>query len=152
MASTDRNSPLSTSLASSESLSASLRSTELRNLQQLVETPLDETSSSSGAKVAITGSVEVSIGAISSAGSSIIEGTRIQTFDLASSANTATAPSGGLSSAMNIMGPSSSSAATAAVVVTASGAPSSHHSSHHHHHQQQRLGGGSSSHHVPKSD
>ncbi|XP_002013443.2 hamartin isoform X1 [Drosophila persimilis] len=36
--STERNSPLSTSLASSESLSASLRSTELKNLQQLVET------------------------------------------------------------------------------------------------------------------
>ncbi|XP_034661489.1 hamartin [Drosophila subobscura] len=34
----ERNSPLSTSLASSESLSASLRSTELKNLQQLVET------------------------------------------------------------------------------------------------------------------
>ncbi|XP_034488322.1 hamartin [Drosophila innubila] len=35
----ERNSPLSTSLASSESLSASLRSTELKNLQQLLETP-----------------------------------------------------------------------------------------------------------------
>lgn len=35
----ERNSPLSTSLASSESLSASLRSTELKNLHQLVDTP-----------------------------------------------------------------------------------------------------------------
>lgn len=75
-------------MASSESLSASLRSTELRNLQQLVETPLDETSSGSGANVAISGAVN--IGALSSAGASIIEGTRIQNLDLASSANTAT--------------------------------------------------------------
>ena len=150
VASTDRNSPLSTSLASSESLSASLRSTELRNLQQLVETPLDETSSSSGANVAITGApMEVGIGALSSAGASIIEGTRIQTLDLASSANTATSAGPSLANAINIVrGPSTSTAAAATAmppnyeVVTAANISTAASASGHslylqHHHQQQ---------------
>ncbi|KAH8388635.1 hypothetical protein KR093_011743, partial [Drosophila rubida] len=67
----ERNSPLSTSLASSESLSASLRSTELKNLQQLLETP-----------------------AIPEVPSSRIlyeENSRLPAIDLASSAGTASA-------------------------------------------------------------
>lgn len=76
----ERNSPLSTSLASSESLSTSLRSSELRNLQQLVENPITE--------IATTATTSSSI----TAGINIIEGQRLppQTLDLASSANTAT--------------------------------------------------------------
>ncbi|XP_068156795.1 LOW QUALITY PROTEIN: hamartin [Drosophila tropicalis] len=64
----ERNSPLSTSLASSESLSASLRSTELKNLQQLVETP----------------SIPVVLSAME-------ENIRMPAIDLASSASTASA-------------------------------------------------------------
>ncbi|XP_030370481.1 hamartin [Scaptodrosophila lebanonensis] len=69
----DRNSPLSTSLASSESLSASLRSTELKNLQQLVETPsIPEVMSTMAANT-------------------YEDNTRLPAVDLASSATTANA-------------------------------------------------------------
>lgn len=70
---------MSTSLASSESLSTSLRSSELRNLQQLVENPVAEVNSSGGG---------INVGT----GINIIDGQRLppQTLDLASSANTAT--------------------------------------------------------------
>ncbi|XP_016981446.2 hamartin [Drosophila rhopaloa] len=70
----ERNSPLSTSLASSESLSASLRSTELKNLQQLVDTPsIPEVLSSLAA------------------GAQFEDGVRLPAVDLASSASTASA-------------------------------------------------------------
>ncbi|XP_053945846.1 hamartin [Anastrepha ludens] len=100
----DRNSPLSTSLASSESLSASLRSTELRNLQQLVETPTVEVSG--GGNVMVTVAVK--------GGADIIEGKRLPAPDLASSAMAASATVA--ASAINII-PSTS---TAAGVVSAS--------------------------------
>ncbi|KAH8363211.1 hypothetical protein KR084_007165, partial [Drosophila pseudotakahashii] len=67
----ERNSPLSTSLASSESLSASLRSTELKNLQQLVDTP--------------------SMPEVLSSLLSSEDGVRLPAVDLASSASTASA-------------------------------------------------------------
>ncbi|KAH8310983.1 hypothetical protein KR044_003721, partial [Drosophila immigrans] len=67
----ERNSPLSTSLASSESLSASLRSTELKNLQQLLETP--------------------SIPELPNSGLMYEENPRLPAIDLASSAGTASA-------------------------------------------------------------
>ncbi|XP_017113638.1 hamartin [Drosophila elegans] len=70
----ERNSPLSTSLASSESLSASLRSTELKNLQQLVDTPSIPDVLSSMA-----------------AGVQFEDGVRLPAVDLASSASTASA-------------------------------------------------------------
>ncbi|XP_017015873.2 hamartin [Drosophila takahashii] len=70
----ERNSPLSTSLASSESLSASLRSTELKNLQQLVDTPsMPEVLSSLAA------------------GAQFEDGVRLPAVDLATSASTASA-------------------------------------------------------------
>lgn len=76
----ERNSPLSTSLASSESLSASLRSTELKNLQQLLETPaIAEVSRAGGT------------GPSSGTGVSYEDNTRMSTVDLASSAGTASA-------------------------------------------------------------
>ncbi|XP_036673409.3 hamartin [Drosophila suzukii] len=69
----ERNSPLSTSLASSESLSASLRSTELKNLHQLVDTPsMPEVLSSLAAGAQF-------------------EDVRLPAVDLASSASTASA-------------------------------------------------------------
>ncbi|XP_017046964.1 hamartin [Drosophila ficusphila] len=68
----ERNSPLSTSLASSESLSASLRSTELKNLQQLVDTP----------------SVPEVLSSLA-AGAQFEDGVRLPAVDLASSAITA---------------------------------------------------------------
>ncbi|XP_037942363.1 hamartin-like [Teleopsis dalmanni] len=73
----DRNSPLSTSLASSESLSASLRSTELRNLQQLIEVPLPEASNS--------------ISIIGANANNTIENTRLATVD-STATNTANLP------------------------------------------------------------
>ncbi|XP_017105217.2 hamartin [Drosophila bipectinata] len=70
----ERNSPLSTSLASSESLSASLRSTELKNLHQLVDTPsMPEVLSSMAA------------------GANFEESVRLPAVDLATSASTASA-------------------------------------------------------------
>lgn len=70
----ERNSPLSTSLASSESLSASLRSTELKNLHQLVDTPsMPEVLSSM------------------TAGVNFEESVRLPAVDLATSASTASA-------------------------------------------------------------
>lgn len=80
----ERNSPLSTSLASSESLSASLRSTELKNLQQLLETPSipEVLSSMTGG----TGS-----GAGIGTGNIYEDNARLPTIDLASSAGTASA-------------------------------------------------------------
>ncbi|ALC45975.1 Tsc1, partial [Drosophila busckii] len=78
----ERNSPLSTSLASSESLSASLRSTELKNLQQLLETPaMPEVASSAAGSGTIPSLYD--------------ENARLPAIDLASSAGTA--------SALNIM-------------------------------------------------
>ncbi|XP_004533638.1 hamartin [Ceratitis capitata] len=103
----DRNSPLSTSLASSESLSASLRSsTELRNLHQLVETPTIEISGGGGNGIS---SVK--------GGANIIEGRRLPAPDLASSAMTAS--SSAAASAINIIA-STSTAAAAAMTSTAS--------------------------------
>ncbi|XP_020817542.1 hamartin [Drosophila serrata] len=70
----ERNSPLSTSLASSESLSASLRSTELKNLHQLVDTPsMPEVLSSMAA------------------GTPFEDSARLPAVDLATSASTASA-------------------------------------------------------------
>ncbi|XP_030562775.1 hamartin [Drosophila novamexicana] len=77
----ERNSPLSTSLASSESLSASLRSTELKNLQQLLEPPSmpDVLNSMAG-------------GTGSGTGTSLYEdNARMPAIDLATSAGTASA-------------------------------------------------------------
>lgn len=68
-------------MASSESLSTSLRSSELRNLQQLVENPITEICTTlTSTTTTITGGIN------------IIDGQRVtpQTLDLASSANTAT--------------------------------------------------------------
>ncbi|XP_017860621.1 PREDICTED: hamartin [Drosophila arizonae] len=78
----ERNSPLSTSLASSESLSASLRSTELKNLQQLLETPAIAEVSSQRAGGA---------GPSSGTGVSYEDNASMSTVDLASSAGTASA-------------------------------------------------------------
>lgn len=103
----DRNSPLSTSLASSESLSASLRSTELRNLHQLVETPTIEVSG---------GGNGISAGAVRGS-ANIIEGKCLPAPDLASSAMTASSTA--VASAINIIA-STSTAAAAAVSSTAS--------------------------------
>ncbi|XP_011205319.2 hamartin [Bactrocera dorsalis] len=103
----DRNSPLSTSLASSESLSASLRSTELRNLHQLVETPTMEVSG---------GGNGISAGVVRGS-ANIIEGKRLPAPDLASSAMTASSTAA--ASAINIIA-STSTAAAAAVSSTAS--------------------------------
>lgn len=103
----DRNSPLSTSLASSESLSASLRSTELRNLHQLVETPTTEVSA---------GGNGISASAVKGS-ANIIEGKRLPAPDLASSAMTASSTAA--ASAINIIA-STSTAAAAAVSSTAS--------------------------------
>lgn len=85
----ERNSPLSTSLASSESLSTSLRSSELRNLQQLVETSVTSVATT-GSTINSSAAINVLAGA--GGGINIIEGQRLppQTLDLASSANTAT--------------------------------------------------------------
>ncbi|XP_067617478.1 hamartin [Eurosta solidaginis] len=102
----DRNSPLSTSLASSESLSASLRSTELRNLQQLVETPAIELTGGVGGNG--IGTVSVKAGS-----TSIIEGKRLPAPDLAISAVPASATTGG-ASAINIVASTSTAAAAAA--------------------------------------
>ncbi|KAH8306230.1 hypothetical protein KR018_004895, partial [Drosophila ironensis] len=72
----ERNSPLSTSLASSESLSASLRSTELKNLHQLVDTP----------------SMPEVLGSLAAGGGGLYEeSVRLPTVDLATSASTASA-------------------------------------------------------------
>lgn len=68
-------------MASSESLSTSLRSSELRNLQQLVENPITEIGTTSTSTLTtITGGINIT------------EGQRVTplTLDLASSANTAT--------------------------------------------------------------
>uniref|UniRef100_A0A1A9X181 Uncharacterized protein n=1 Tax=Glossina brevipalpis TaxID=37001 RepID=A0A1A9X181_9MUSC len=81
----ERNSPLSTSLASSESLSTSLRSSELRNLQQLVETPISDMAAASTSTTTTNCSISV-LGV--STGVNITEGQRVPTLDLASSANT----------------------------------------------------------------
>ncbi|XP_036345128.1 uncharacterized protein LOC118754362 [Rhagoletis pomonella] len=109
----DRNSPLSTSLASSESLSASLRSTELRNLQQLVETPTLEISGGGGGNGIPTVAVKSS--------ANIIEGRRFPAPDLASSAMTASATA--VASAINIVASTSSAAAAAAVASTLQASP-----------------------------
>lgn len=86
----ERNSPLSTSLASSESLSASLRSTELKNLQQLLETPsIIDVEFSTGGSAGGTGGSGASIG---TGGGNIYEdNARLPAIDLASSAGTASA-------------------------------------------------------------
>lgn len=78
----ERNSPLSTSLASSESLSASLRSTELKNLQQLLETPsIPE----------VMSSMSVATGSATVTGALYEDNVRMPAIDLASSAGTASA-------------------------------------------------------------
>lgn len=110
--SVERNSPLSTSLASSDNLSMSLKSSDLRNLQQLVETPIPEVSVTaamsvtskinncgvisvvSGTSMSIiegsksTSSINVIGGGKSTSAINIVDNDRLPSLDLASSANT----------------------------------------------------------------
>lgn len=116
----ERNSPLSTSLASSESLSASLRSTELKNLQQLLDSPsIPEVST---LRVGGTGTS-------SGTGVPYEDNARMPAIDLATSAGTA--------SAINIMQTTTTAALSQELDMPTT---SNHTHTHPHLHLQQQQG------------